>query len=114
MDKQRLSCRKAIQIISEAGGIPVLAHPGLLNIDQERDLEDVIVSLKEKGLKGLEIYYPEHSEQQIQQLLRIAASHDLLVTGGTDFHGGHKAGIENGHSDMVPCTFPILYLKTCG
>ena len=87
VDKQRLSCPKAIQIISDAGGVPVLAHPGLLNIDQESDLEALIVGLKEKGLKGVEIYYPEHSDLQIQQLLRIASSHDLLVTGGTDFHG---------------------------
>ncbi len=96
VDKQRLSCRKAIQIILKAGGIPVLAHPGLLNIDQERDLEDAIVSLKETGLKGLEIYYPEHTQQQIQRLLGIAASHDLLVTGGTDFHGAIKPELKMG------------------
>ncbi|MFC1878183.1 ribonuclease III [Thermodesulfobacteriota bacterium] len=96
VDKQRLSCRKAIQIISEAGGVPVLAHPGLLNIDQESDLEALIVSLKEKGLKGVEVYYPEHSDQQVQQLLRIASSHDLLLTGGTDFHGKLKPELKMG------------------
>ena len=96
VDKQRLSCRKAIRIISDAGGVPVLAHPGLLNIDQESDLEALIVALKEKGLKGVEVYYPEHSDQQIQQLLRIASSHDLLVTGGTDFHGDLKPELKMG------------------
>jgi 3',5'-nucleoside bisphosphate phosphatase len=96
VDKQRLSCQKAIQIISDAGGIPVLAHPGLLNIDQESDLEALIVALKEKGLKGIEVYYPDHSDQQIQQLLRIASSHDLLLTGGTDFHGELKPELKMG------------------
>lgn len=96
VDKQRLSCLKAIQIISDAGGVPVLAHPGLLNIDQENDLEALIVALKEKGLKGIEAYYPEHSDQQVQQLLRIASSHDLLLTGGTDFHGDLKPDLKMG------------------
>ena len=96
VDKQRLTCRKAIQVISDAGGVPVLAHPGLLNIDQESDLETLIVALKKRGLKGVEVYYPEHSDQQIQQLLRIASSHDLLLTGGTDFHGDLKPELKMG------------------
>ena len=96
VDKHRLSCRKAIQIISDAGGVPVLAHPGLLDIDQESDLEALIVTLKEKGLKGVEVYYPEHSDQQVQCLLRIASSHDLLITGGTDFHGNLKPEVKMG------------------
>jgi len=96
VDKQRLSCQKAIQIITEAGGIPVLAHPGLLNLEQESDLESLIVSLKEKGLKGVEVYYPEHSDQQIQELLRIATSQGLLVSGGTDFHGELKPELKMG------------------
>ena len=96
VDKQRLSSRTAIQIISDAGGVPVLAHPGLLNIDKESDLEALIVALKERGLKGIEVYYPEHSDQQIQQLLRIASSHGLLLTGGTDFHGDLKPELKMG------------------
>lgn len=96
VDKQRISCRKAIQVISDAGGIPVLAHPGLLNIDQENDLEALIVTLKETGLKGVEVYYPEHSNEQVQQLCRIAMSHDLLLTGGTDFHGDLKPELKMG------------------
>jgi ribonuclease III len=96
VDKQRLSCRKAIKIIIESGGIAVLAHPGLLNLEQESDLENVIVSLKKKGLKGIEVYYPDHSEQQVQELLRIASSQDLLVTGGTDFHGKLKPELKIG------------------
>ncbi len=96
VDKQRLSCQKAIQIISDAGGVPVLAHPGLLNIHEESTLEALVVALKERGLKGIEVYYPEHSEQQVQQLLRIASSNDLLLTGGTDFHGVYKPELKMG------------------
>jgi len=96
VDKQRLSCQKAIQIISDAGGVPVLAHPGLLNINKDSDLETLIVDLKKNGLKGVEVYYPEHSEEQVQQLLRITSLHQLLVTGGTDFHGDLKPELKMG------------------
>jgi 3',5'-nucleoside bisphosphate phosphatase len=96
VDKKRLSCQEAIQIISEAGGVPILAHPGLLDIDPEDELEKRIVSLKQLGLKGIEVYYPEHSDQFVQQLLDIADAHDLLITGGSDFHGDLKPQVQMG------------------
>jgi ribonuclease III len=102
VDKQRLSSQKAIQIISDAGGVPVLAHPGLLKIDKESDLETLIVALKKKGLKGVEVYYPERSDEQVRQLLRITSLHQLLVTGGTDFHGELKPELKmgSGYDDL--------------
>ena len=72
---------------SRRPGIPVLAHPGLLGIDNENTLKQFIGNLKEIGIRGIEVYYPEHTERQMQTYAAFARHFDLLVTGGTDFHG---------------------------
>ena len=51
VDKYRIECNRALEIIRGAGGIPVLAHPGLLEIDNGQQLERIIIELKEMGLK---------------------------------------------------------------
>ena len=96
VDKYRIAITQAIPLIRRAGGIPVLAHPALIVRHRAWRLADLIRKLKDSGLEGLETYYPEHSEAQTRQLLRLARQHDLLVTGGTDFHGAIKPGIEMG------------------
>jgi 3',5'-nucleoside bisphosphate phosphatase len=87
VDKYRIRCAQAIELIVHAGGIPVLAHPGLLNIEDEHHFEQLIRNLMDIGLQGLEVYYPEHRPDQIQQYRKLAKRYRLLVTGGTDFHG---------------------------
>ena len=96
VDKKRLRCEEAIRIISEAGGVPILAHPGLLNLDPGDQLENCIVALKEKGLSGIEVYYPEHTVEMIEFLLGVADRHELLITGGTDFHGALNPDMQMG------------------
>jgi len=96
VDKERLSCRDVIQLIQNAGGVPVLAHPGLLKTPSPEDLEIQIASLKQMGLAGIEVYYPEHSDEIIDHLIDIANRHDLLITGGTDFHGQLKPELKMG------------------
>lgn len=93
VDKYRVECADAIKIITCAGGIPVLAHPALINIGNERSFEDLIADLKEMGIKGVEAYYPEHSKAQISYYVKLAEKHNLLITGGTDFHGSLKPDI---------------------
>jgi 3',5'-nucleoside bisphosphate phosphatase len=94
-DKERISCERAIQLIKAAGGIAVLAHPGLVEVDgQER--QGLIAELCEMGMGGLEIYYPQHSPEEIAAFEALAKAHDLRVTGGTDFHGANTPGIEMG------------------
>jgi hypothetical protein len=80
---------EAILLIKEAGGISVLAHPGL--IKDTRKISDII----SMGLEGLEIYYPEHSSHQKKEFKRLAERHHLLITGGSDFHGGENIGNRN-------------------
>ena len=96
VDKYRVPCLKAIGAILGAGGIPVLAHPGLLAYDSDRQIDELISQLKQMGIQGVEVYYAEHSEDQTRLFQELAKRHDLLMTGGTDFHGGIHPEIEMG------------------
>ncbi len=96
VDKFRVDCAKAIEIIIDAGGIPVLAHPVLVQLKNDKCLEDLIIILKKMGLKGIEVYYPEHTSAIISHYIKIAKRYDLLITGGTDFHGALKPEIKMG------------------
>lgn len=77
----RIEPKTAIQWITEAGGIPVLAHPGLYDQDE---LIDVLVK---HGLKGLEVYHSDHTPEQEAHYLAVAEANGLIVTAGSDFHG---------------------------
>jgi len=79
--RYKLSPAEAVQIIRQAGGIPVLAHPGLIGDD------DLIPALVASGLQGLEVYYPEHSQEQVTHYRQLAEGYGLIVTGGSDYHG---------------------------
>jgi len=95
VDKYRVDCERAIEIILEAGGIPVLAHPVLLNFDKNETI-DLFALLKDMGLKGVEVYYPEHSPDMTAFYSKLAQRYGLLKTGGTDFHGSLKPDIQMG------------------
>ena len=96
VDKYRIDCSQAIEIIINAGGIPVLAHPILLQMEHEKSIEDLVITLKKMGLKGIEVYYPEHTSALVSNYTEIANRHNLLMTGGTDFHGAIKPEIKMG------------------
>lgn len=85
-----------IKLIKNAGGIPVLAHPALLKMNYN-DIDKLLVELKEYGLAGIEAIYSENSKEETGNLLRLAIKHKLLVTGGSDYHGTYKNGIEIGY-----------------
>ena len=95
VDKVRISCARAIEVIHHARGVAVLAHPGLYDLPDDR-METLIRELKESGLQGIEIYYPEHSKAQTAFYETLAERYALLVTGGTDFHGAATPGIQLG------------------
>jgi hypothetical protein len=94
--KYRISCRQAIDVIRRAGGIAVLAHPYLLSLKDPAAIEQLVVSLKQTGLQGLEVYYPEHPRRETAFYEHMAKTHQLLMTGGTDFHGAIKPEIQIG------------------
>lgn len=94
--KEKLLPQEGIQLILSAGGIPVLAHPKYLKEQGYAQLENLLVKLKGFGLMGIEAYYPHHDALDTAAYLKMAQKHSLLVTGGTDFHGGNKPEIELG------------------
>ena len=81
---------EAIELVKRCGGIPVLAHPYILKRD------NLIPELADRGLMGLEVYYPEYSQSVINFYLQLAAKLGLLVTGGSDFHGEARASVKIG------------------
>ena len=96
IDKDRIGCEEALKMIRHAGGVPVLAHPGLLNIDDQGQLDKLIHNLIKIGMRGIEVYYPEHSAEQTRLYAELAERYDLLMTGGTDFHGSITPEIKMG------------------
>ncbi len=87
---------EVIQIIKNAGGIPVWAHP--LGGEGEKHLskEEFLPKLKtmiESGIKGLECYYSRYNQEEIELLVSCAKENNLLITGGSDYHGNNKKNI---------------------
>lgn len=96
VDKLRFTPAEAIHFINEAGGVAVLGHPNTLALNGFVELERLLISLIEEGLKGIEVYYPEHSPSEVSQYKGIAEKYDLVMTGGTDYHGIEKEGLDVG------------------
>ncbi len=93
--KALLSPEEAISQVLKSKGVPVLAHPITLKLNFE-ELSKYLRYLKELGLKGIEVYYTDHSSDFTKFLLEKAKALDLIVTGGSDFHGMNKPGIKLG------------------
>ena len=87
---------EAIKWIREAKGVAVLAHPTWVK-DTGDGLRRCVTALKEAGLDGIEVHYSTHSKSQTLSYLELAQRLDLLVTGGSDFHGITKPDIEVGY-----------------
>ena len=93
-------------MIREAKGIPVLAHPFTLNQGSAFALKNLVMELKAQGLAGLEVFYSEHTPEQQARYLKLARELDLLITGGSDYHGLNKPEITLG---SMPCQDRLTY-----
>ena len=93
--KEKFEITHAINLILNSGGIPILAHPVTLKLSDE-ELESHIEKLKSLGLKGIEVYYSTHTEQDTIAYLKLADKFNLLISGGSDFHGKNKPDIRLG------------------
>ncbi len=96
VDKFRFTSKEALHFINEAKGVAVLAHPNTLGVNGYSELEKLILKLVGEGLKGIEVYYPEHSPAEAGQFKTLADRYGLLSTGGTDYHGMEKNGLDIG------------------
>ena len=81
VEREHLVPGQCVQLIRESGGVPVWAHPGTANADA------LLTELVEKGLQGLEVFHPEHNEYLQTKYMNYARLHNLVITGGSDFHG---------------------------
>lgn len=86
---------EAIGLIRGCGGIPVLAHPGLIKKDTDT-VKRLIAEWTGNGLMGLEVYYPAHKKNGYEPWLELAKEYGLLVTGGSDFHKDADTGEDHG------------------
>jgi len=90
--KEKLTPKQAINIIKKAGGLAFLAHPVYLE-KTETELKLVLEELISYGLDGIEAYYTYHNEEQTRLYLELASKYNLLISGGSDFHGENKPEI---------------------
>lgn len=93
--REKITPKMAVSLILQAGGIPVLAHPILYHMSDTR-LETLVAHLKEAGLVGIEAIYSTYNTGDERQIRRLAAKYHLLISGGSDFHGSNKPGLDLG------------------
>jgi len=93
LPRQNPSPQQGITWIKQAGGIAVLAHPWLI---RRSTPAQVVAGLLPFGLGGIEVWYSKHSAEQAATLAELAKHHNLLITGGSDYHGAGKEGAELG------------------
>lgn len=97
VDKRTLDSREAISLINAAGGVAVLAHPKHLKLDHDPiEFERVIKQLKSEGMTGLEVYSSCQSAEESKRYRKVAERLDLVITGGSDFHGGNRPNVPLG------------------
>lgn len=85
--KPELKVAEGVRMIREAGGVAVLAHPMELKMG-EAALTSLVQEWKAQGLAGIEVYHPSAANNHVPFLLSLARREGMLVTGGSDFHGG--------------------------
>ena len=96
IDKEQLTARQAIEMVHDSGGLAVLAHPSQLRKTNDAQLRAAIKDLVDLNLDGIEVIHTDHRESFFDKLIDIAKKYDLLMTGGSDFHGANKPYIKLG------------------
>lgn len=99
----RISPEEGIDIIKNAGGAAVIAHPGIY------DNDEMVIRLIKYGLVGIEAYHPDHDEAGERKYQQIADKYNVLATGGSDFHG--ERGGEIFHSPIGGKSVPYEIVK---
>lgn len=94
-DRKRLTMELAVSLIRESGGVAAVAHPHTVASGAD-GFSAAFARFAELGVTGVECWYPEYSPQQREDMARMAARYGLVPTGGSDYHGTHKPGLEVG------------------
>lgn len=91
--REKVTPVQAVELVLEAGGIPILAHPVLYHMSDSQ-LDALTARLKEAGLIGLEAIYSTYTESDERRMRALAKKYDLAISGGSDFHGANKPGLD--------------------
>ena len=113
--RDRIEAETAVRAIAAAGGVSVWAHP--LGGEGEKRLTagrfaEQLGTLLGYGIRGMECWYSRYSMEEVRFLLDQAQRHGLTVTGGSDYHGTNKQGLELGqlNAENAPCTMDAAAL----
>ncbi|MGN0307080.1 MAG: PHP domain-containing protein [Lachnospiraceae bacterium] len=91
--REKITPVQAIELIKKVNGLAVLAHPVLYRMSDSA-LDTLVSHLKENGLDGIEAVYSTYSAEEERHIRSLAQKYDLLISGGSDFHGAVKPGLE--------------------
>lgn len=95
VERDRLPVHEAVRLIADAEGLPVMAHPGYIQMEPN-ELKLFFGRMKNYGLAGIEAYYPSHSTQFTGLLKEFSSRYELVLTGGTDYHGRKQDAVPLG------------------
>lgn len=109
LPRQFLSIERSVELVGEAGGVAVLAHPFQYKLD-DAGLRELLCLCMDHGLKGIECRYSGYTPEQTEYLESLAGEYDLFRTGGSDFHGARKKHISIG-SGTGDLNVPYEYLE---
>ena len=91
--REKITPVQAVELINQVNGIAILAHPILYRMSKN-NLEKLVSSLKDAGLSGIEAVYSTYTQGEELQIRKLASKYQLLISGGSDFHGTIKPKLE--------------------
>lgn len=99
----RLTPEEALRLSRESGAVSVLAHPHTLGIHTAEEMSSLLERLTDAGLIGLEAVYSSYRQHERDGYESLARRFDLVPTGGSDYHGAYKPGLDlgTGYGDLV-------------
>ena len=106
---EKFSAQEGIRLIRSCGGVPVWAHPYLFAGGK---VEEVLPELVKAGLMGVEVYHPHHAANKVNCLKQLCQQYDLLITGGTDYHGCDLEHPENERWQLNQFNLPLSLLES--
>lgn len=99
-----------LQRLATAGALPVVAHLGRYRIHPAEQEESFVAFMKDAGLGGVEAIHTDHDETAVARYAGLAAKYDLLLSGGSDYHGEAKPGVRLGYGNFGKIPIPDSWL----
>lgn len=111
--KRRISVERAFSCIKSSGGVVILAHPSTLCLG-DKELDTLIYDYRNKGLDGIEVFSSHSPDEKKEIYLNLAHKYNLIISGGSDFHGGNskvkKLGADLGNRNKEEVLKPLYCL----